>query len=578
MSPPHHPSTRSFGLTPPPFVEESAHEAPVFARKSRPNHAASQSTSNLYSAGRFAPTWLEDFITGELYTGAGKVGCTATDGPADSEDRRHFLLIKGHQSYQEGSSEPYKMADGSPCDEVYSCVCQNCRHHFTFYIWRSRPDKVSDASRKLCGLTRKNQDDPFHHLLPTESQTHAPGSINNKLYPFLGSSTFVCSAVQCPFKIAVEISGPRLTDEYLSVLCDKEKILERRRLAVETEPERFADVANIAPDALLFLRFYMRDIVEAKLDSAGRPDTDKKIDQRNKKFVIQFGNGPESRKLFTFLGFKEVVDGDKQSWRLPSPAVTRPTQPGSQLAFYQDIKSEIETIMGRVSQTLRPNEAISFITNALDFGEYPQSPSFGVEEYKAADYASLGLLPNMHESIFWWAFRCQAQTCPEDELRFFEAVERLAEGRHCDDLLARIQSVADQIAKRSLQAYTADQDDYELQIAKQMSLTEDPAPSSDANDVEHEYTYFGLPEGQRSDREVADKFRESIKSYPSQKSGYRTKLLKIARHRNNSMLKELAAQDMGLDEALEYLRVNRDTETSFLESTTQAYVNVCCPP
>lgn len=559
MNPPHHISTRSIGL-PPPFVEESPHEP---------------SNTPFFSAGRFAPTWLEDFITGELYTGNGKVGCTATDAPVDSEnkDKRHMLLIKGHQSFQEGSSEPYKMADGSPCDEVYSCVCQNCRHHFTFYIWRSLPDKISNSSRKLCGLTRKNQDDPFHHLLPTESQSHCPSNIDNKYYPFLGSSTFVCSAVNCPFKVCIEISGPRLTDEYLSVLSDNEKIINRRKAAVETEPERFADVANIAPDALLYLRFYMRDIVDAKHDASGVPDGDKKIDQRNKKFFIQFGNGPDAHRLFTFLGFEEVVEDGKRSWRVPTPTITRPTQPGSQLAFYQDIKSEIETIMGRVSQTLKPNAAISFITNALDFADYPQSPSAGKTEYKAEDYATLGLLPNMHESIFWWAFRCQAQTCPQEELRFFEAVERLAEGRNCDDLIARIQSVADQIAKTNLPVYNADQDDYELERAKQISLGQDVQPSSDANNVEHEYTYFGLPEGQRSDQEVADKFRECIRSYPSQKAGYRTKLLKIARHRDNAMLRELATQDISMTEALDYLRITSMTDIPFLVSTTQAYIN-----
>ncbi|CAK7222357.1 ubiquitin-specific protease ubp2 [Sporothrix bragantina] len=556
----------------------------------------------LRKAGRLAPRWLKDFIVGELDDELDEdnnhrndllnVGCATPEFRRDMAKRRgllcpenitppviqHELLLKGHQSLQDDlektSTQPPRRADGEECDEVLACVCQNCRYHFTIYIDRKKGH--------LCGTLRGNNVDPFHHLVRVYTNSDAPRLVNTKFYPYHALAKFACSAERCDYSISVEISSPRLSDRLLASLRDNDAIRSRLKRAVEEEPERFADVANVTPNALAYLRAYLRDIVDENREK--NPDgtvVERKIDQRNKKFYIQFGNGPEAAELMTYLGFEEVANEDSRSWKLPSPPFTRPTRPGSQLAFYQDVKSEVETIIGKDSQNLKPNAAISFITSALDIGVFfttdlKEKDILAV--YQASDFARLGLLPTMHEVYFWYAYTCQRQVKPKDESKFFESLERLAVGRNNEDLEIRVQSTASMRTTQPQIPEVVSLEEDQIRRATELSLQEAQPLSamhqlSSDDKVTQAYNYFGLAEGQRSDDEVLGKFVSNSEAYPSQKTSLREKLLLIARHTESKNLEGYALEDMTLEEALQYMDVRLDTDATFIVNIAQYHCN-----
>ncbi len=456
-------------------------------------------------------------------------------------------------------------------------MCQNCRYHFTFYIERKNSTS--------CGLNHGNKRDPFHHLVLLANETSSPKLADNRFYPYHGHSNFICSAQHCSFQLTVEVSEPRLNKHFLDYLTDNDSIHSRLQRALEEEPERFADVANVAPNALTYLWFYLRDTVERKTtkDASGADvEVERKIDQRNKKFYIQFGNGPDAAELFTYLGFEEMVDGDNRSWKVPCPPITRPTRPGSQLAFYQDIKSEVETIIGKDSQNMKPNAAISFITNALDIGDYAVSDQADNSLYELNSYAFLGLVPNMHESYFWYAFSCQRQTMPVRTLDFFRCLQQLAQGRNNEELELRVQSYDSMHTNQPVapKQREVDTEEDEIRRATELSLQDiQPEPLAVAaaaaaqqthdDPVTAAYKYFGLPEGQRTDDEVLGKYVSLCDAYPSQRTSYREKLLHIARHTGSRNLQDMAAEDMTAEEALSYLGVQVGTERSYIINIAQ---------
>ncbi|CAK7264134.1 ubiquitin-specific protease ubp2 [Sporothrix epigloea] len=556
----------------------------------------------LCKAGRLAPKWLEDFISGELDDELDEdndqrndilhVGCATLEfrremakqsgtshiNEAGPRIIRHELLLKGHQSLQDekeqvATQHPCR-ADGRECDEVLACVCQNCRYHFTIYVDRKK--------EHLCGTLRGNKKDPFHHLVRVYTNTTVPSSIDAKFYPYHALAKFACSAERCDYNISVEITSPRLNDRLLGFLRNDDAIRSRLKRAIEEEPERFADVANATPNALAYLRAYLRDIVDEKREkNADGTVIERKIDQRNKKFYVQFGNGPEAAELLTYLGFEEVVGEDSRSWKVPSPPFTRPTRPGSQLAFYQDVKSEVETIIGKDSQNLKPNTAFSFIMSALDIGAYfttEHKESDILALYQAYDFANLGLTPVMHEMYLWYAYTCQHQVKPKDENKFFESLKRLAVGRDNEDLEMRVQSSASMRTTQPQVPEAESQEEDEIRRATELSL-QDVQPQSTKHELSSDtsvtqaYNYFGLAEGQRSDDEVLGKFVSTAEAYPSQKTSLREKLLLIARHTNSVALEEFATKDMTPEESMQYLGVQHDTEAAFIVNICQYHCN-----
>ncbi|EFX00765.1 ubiquitin c-terminal hydrolase [Grosmannia clavigera kw1407] len=562
--PPPYPGTRSQGLLA--TIEESSHR-----RIGRP--------------GRLAPKWLEDFLSGSLQDSAPlylDVGCASLDvrlaiasaaggsfyDTGSPPVVRHELLIKGHQcsghaSGADGGSASTAGtspgADGKEYNEIYSCVCQNCRYHFTFYIERN--------VETSCGMNHGNSRDPYHHLVFNPIEDDSRELINTKYYPLWGRSQYICSATRCGYNVTVEVSEPRLNQHFLSFLTDNDRINGRLREAKKAEPERFADVATAPPNALWYLRIYLQDIVSGNEDGAaadGRPE--KRISQRNKKFFVHFGDGPDAADLFTFLEFKEVVDGENRLWRVPTPEMMRPTRPGSQLAFYQDIKSEIETILGKDSDNLKPNTAINFITTALDIEKYVTSRQL-YSQYALMDYDILGILPDMHESYFWYAFTCQHQADPSKESAFFGALQRLTRGRNNEELEVRVQSFDSIQTAQPLESF---EEEDEIRRATEASLKEmlpdslQSYSNSEDEAVSRAYSYFGLQPDQRTDDEALGKFESLCDSYPSQRSSYREKLLLIARKTGSKRLQERAVESMSLEEAVEYLGVQIDTETEYI--------------
>ncbi len=350
--------------------------------------------------------------------------------------------------------------------------------------------------------------------------------------------------------------------------------MRRYQQAVIEEPERYKDIDPATPNALELLRVYIKNIVggnppDKKTDG---PEPQKKIDKRNKRFYIQFGDDPDSVELFRYLDFQEVDSGETSAWKVPTPDMQRPTPIGSPFAFFQDIESEIETLIAFKNSEMRPLPATPHLRKALHLDDRYARTKVTGQAYDQWDFDTLGIIPEFHESIFWYAFSCQRQTDPTNEPRYFGALQRLARGRGNEELEMKVQSY-DSI--RTLPAPVPD-DDEEIRRAKEISLRDTDMQAN--QELATAYASFGFDHMPETEDVLIGKFLAMCDSSPAQKSTHREKLVTIGRVTDNKKLLDIAQDTMDLDEAMAYLGVGRDTEPDFIIATAQWQASVSPSP
>jgi hypothetical protein len=554
MNPPAYHHTRSQGTVPMPLLEESEHakfgELGEFA-----NLDARMETNTL--AGRLSPKWIEDFLAGQLnddpFAPVLSVGCADASVPATSARQPHDLVFIGAQGVEK---TPLSNSAGiiPGYQDIWSCLCQKCRYHFVFTITRSDTDEQT-----CCGV--HNFIDPFHHLVFTRADA-AHGPSRTKYLPALGDVQYQCSARRCGLKVTIAVSEPRLQQRFLDYLQDNERIIRNKEQAMRDEPERFGDT-KYEPNALGLLRIYVKNIVEGN-DVEKKDDgtfSPRKIDKRNKRFFIQFGNGEDSVEFFRYLEFEETTSAatNSEMWKVPNVEQARPTPVGSRQAFFQDIQSEIETIVAMKQNDLVPFPALAKIKQGLHIGEHFATTKVS-NQYYQRDYDLLGITPEMHESIFWYAFCCQRQTNPARESEVFDSLQRLAQGRGNEALEIKVQSYD---SMRTAPSHMDGEDD-EIRRAKEMSLMDSQGQGQDVLAAYHYFGYTQLPE---TEDNLLGRFRAMCESSPAQISIHREKLLLIARASTSKWLEERAVDSMELEEATAYLGVKSDTDPDFITST-----------
>jgi len=471
---------------------------------------------------------------------------------------RHELLVKGHQSV---NNIPWQDATGAGSRDVVSCFCTNCRYHFTIAI--------RNAGNAQCGSN--NYQDIFHHLVFAGSTMVTPPD-TPKYYPVLGQMMYACSARVCGTCVTVQVSEPRLDPTHLRFLQDAKGLEQRYKRAIETEPERFADVKLPGQTPLALLWHYVRDVAEGTPPEKKPDGTEmqRRIDKRNKKFVIHFGDSPESVELLRYLDFEEIVVRDSDMWKLPSPEICRPTQIGTQLAFLQDVKSEIDAIISN-DVDLTPNPATPHLKKALHLDEHIATTKVTGQNYDPRDYDALGITPELHESIFWYAFGCQRQSDPSNEPRYFAALQNLTRGRGDEELEIKVQSYD---SMRTAPPPPPDED-AEIRMATEMSLRD--AQGKPNADLGSAYAYFNFNEAPETDEVLIGRFRAMCDASPAQRSTHREKLLAISRAMGNKRLADCATESMDLDEAVKYLGVEKDTDPEFVSETAQWLAEVSRP-
>ena len=556
-----YPLTRSQGAVAPAPAKTSEHE-----NLGRPgklllaNLLGWRTANGRLLKGRLVPRLIDDLLAGQFKTGealsALSVGCRdpfpkASGSPQDIA--RHELLSIGHQCVLDERIGP---EDGSgSIRSILSCICSRCRFHFVFTI--TRADNALSCSPK-------NNPDYFHHLVELSTQVTEP---DNKYHPVIATAEFACSAANCrETHVKVEVSLPRLEARFIAYLKDEDRVVRRLRDAREAEPERFEDSPQWAPHAVALLRRYIKNIVERPPGSSD----ERKIDKRNKGFFIQFGNGDDCVELFKYLEFTELVYGqnNNEMWRVPVVEIVRPTPIGSGLAFFQDVQSELENILmtsegSSAGPVLAPRAALPILKESLGMsGHYATTKFVG---YDPADFETLGIPSDLHESMLWQAFGCQSQTDPANKLKYFQALTRVAFGRNHDDLNFKI---ATEESLMTAVPVGAVDDDEEMRRAKALSM-EDQGSTGREN-LAAAYKYFDFPQIPITPdvRVLLGRYEARIESAPVQKSEHREKLLVIFRALADKQrkeigqigdevkkLKEVALGSMTVEEAQSYLEV-----------------------
>ncbi len=226
----------------------------------------------------------------------------------DGVPEQHELLISGHQT----SGRQVVVDSSSVHEDTVSCVCRHCGYHFVLIV-------TAPVDGKICSVT--NLSDYFHHLVWQQTMA-VPLPAEPKYYPVLGRLQYQCSARECRLKVFVDVSEPRLRPKFLDYLQDRKRIMQRYKAAVQEEPERYTDMKNASPGALLLLLIYIRNVVqgnhlEKKTDGS---ESERKIDKRNKEVLHPVRRRPGTAStLFRYLDFEEVHIGESSMWKVPPP-------------------------------------------------------------------------------------------------------------------------------------------------------------------------------------------------------------------------------------------------------------------
>ncbi|KAK3376758.1 hypothetical protein B0T24DRAFT_228485 [Lasiosphaeria ovina] len=480
--------------------------------------------------GRLATRLIKDWFAGRLLNdgeneGVYNFACPALRDPfgrVPDADSDHELAITQSQSYDQDHDPEGKGGT------LLSCMCRFCRHHFVFRI-----------SQGLCGSASANM---MHHFLPAGMQWFDNVTVENllisPLFPLKCKIAYRCS--DCGQDVLLEITVPRLAPEWIKMITDEQRIRESLRVAREEDPERYHDVGPAREDfyattSLSTLNQYLKNVLDG-----GGSGARKRISFRNKTFSVQFG--PACKHIFEYLGFEVEFDeetGDHY-WLPPQlPPQEGKTPLGSRRAFYEDVRSEVQSLLDETPPSnqpvVRPISAKDPLERALGCDNANQRRSrLPVDNDEAADFQTLGATTDSDESMLKYAYSHQIRTDPSHKNVYLEALGRLAGRREMD-----------------LQLFVfKQQEDIQAQFAKR-----NPAPPGSDDITDKAYAHFGLSKDSSGD---AVYFINVYKTYreqsPAQKSQHRLNLLRIGKHRKSqAILDEVYKTEMEPTEAYSYL-------------------------
>ncbi|KAL2163517.1 hypothetical protein VTH06DRAFT_5575 [Thermothelomyces fergusii] len=328
------------------------------------------------------------------------------------------------------------------------------------------------------------------------------------------------------------------------MISDEDRIRKSLEAVREEDPQRYADVGpeketHYRTTALYTLNQYIKNILEE--DSTGPR---KRISFRNKTFQVQFGR--DCDHIFRYLGFEEDHDANtgESYWippRLPPPEGKTPI--GSSRAFYEDVRSEIQSVFAgkppaQGEPTVLPvspaprdelEKVLGCDRSRRCFSTLP------VIETEARHFAMLGAPVDADDALLKFAYSRQAELDPENTSAYLEALGTLA-GRRSEELQMFVFTHQEVLARHQKEAAAG-------------------GPSK--SPIEKAYAHFGLDRSCAGDPAF---FIGVYKTYrdqsPAQKSDHRLALLQIANDRQSDELRnEVFGQKMDLHEACQFLRV-----------------------
>jgi ubiquitin carboxyl-terminal hydrolase 25 len=479
-----------------------------------------------------APRWIHDLAHGTLVESTGLKRIQLDVFKRSRQDNhRHELILTGNQSA------------GLELDEIISCVCNLCDYHFV--IKTHINPKHANERCDLRQVVWPYQIDsfPLHHLVFVDSRSADESGVSySKHYPIVSVERFVCSAGPCTFELTLEISDPRVPLSWVDLL-KPDRIRKNIRQAREEDPERYQDARDEWANAgLQVLNTYMKDVLEG---------TTKNISKRNKRFHVTFG--PDCDSIFETLEYETKIvpnnAGDEVYWVPPSveKVVGQPTPIGSRLAYYEDVRTEIQSLIVRsgVAVAQQPALAGSHIEKALHCANYPkihfnkEDPYNPAEAAVPAEYRILGALPNYSKELMLYAYH-----------------------RQCDVWPGQAKILADslrQVASKTTDLYF--QEAAMLQVSLVESAAEPGAHGNQGDDDMLWQAYQTLEmvyPNKESDDDVIRAYRDLAARKPDMADTARAMLEVIGKHRGSQKIKDAARPRMNTWDALQLLRVNEE--------------------
>ncbi|KAL8289253.1 hypothetical protein RB597_001043 [Gaeumannomyces tritici] len=426
MNPPIMPAANAVSTNPPPLKKfgmlSPASSAPL----------TKLTASICLGPGRLAHKWIDDFLLGGLgdEQPSFNVGCL-------SLGHTHDLVVKPEQCVDTGlrqAGEHYLI--------IVSTMCKRCLHHFIL--------RISAPTGKLCGRFNNNAAKPLHHMVPAHINAmdlepcRLDGGRDVKFLCCCGHAAYMCSVLECSFRVAIEVSLPRLPAEHAKSLTDDDAVKRRLRIGIETNPERFqkATDENLAPK---HLHHYLSDALMP-------PDQrrSQRINVRNIKFAVQFGTEESGNSLFEFLGFEKETDTESEFWRLPNlqdddPPPRNPAVVPSRQSFFQDVLYELNNLR-RGNSTSDPEVSANTLeklryalhcsNNQLDGFLELDPKAFRVSAKDREDYEILGLTERTLWKYFAYAYECQTRADPDHSSRvvYLESLKRISSSHNEESL------------------------------------------------------------------------------------------------------------------------------------------------
>lgn len=503
---------------------------------------ASTTTQLIRSLGKFATRWLHDFLKGHVgdYVDENRGSIGSLFAPCQKASLPYFLTLEGLDEGN-GQHDLLIIESQSIEDQQLSCICRFCKYHFLFIF-----DKKCDLCppKKLHHLVRLAVDHGVPQLEALED------SERNKYFPQTNSALWQCSEKQCKFKVTVYMTRPRLRVEQVELVADVGRIERQAAAAKQLDPERFRDLhENITKTALVTLNAYLRDITKKPEDTQTI-----RIAARNKRFMVQFGESCSD--FFDYLGFLKVEHEGERYWVLPNlkhyPGDKTPI--GSQRAFYEDVRSEVQALLdgsdpNAHTKEVVPVPALHRLWKALDSSPFPTS---GAMPEDNGAYVKLGILPNSNDKTVQQAYEAQIETDPARSADYLQALSEIAASRGSD-----------------LQIFAAQQQSL---VDDQHRRVPNDAPLAVA------YHHFDIdPSKGYPDDQVIKIYNVLCESSPTQNSEHRQSLAVIGRSRKSTAIMRAACASLSFDAACQVLGldgVTKDTTAPPDAGSIEAYADI----
>ncbi|KAH6615579.1 hypothetical protein B0J18DRAFT_446476 [Chaetomium sp. MPI-SDFR-AT-0129] len=465
-----------------------------------------------------------------------------SDGSPD-----HDLIVQPGQSY--GAAHDPEGRGRT----LISCMCRCCRYHFVFKI---NPSPHKDGAGHL-----------QHHFRVVEASwnglSEAAAFHHSKPSPHLCRFQYACTL--CAVSVDLEISLPRLKPTWLKMIMDEKRIKESLKVAKKQDPTRYADVTaeketHYVTTVLYTLSQYLKNV----LDDDGKGSR-KKISCRNKTFMVQFGR--DCDQVFRYLGFEEEEDraANESYWLPPQlPPQEGKTPIGSPRAFYDDVRSEVQSILDykppvQGEPVVRPVSASARdeLEKALECDRSHRSFStLSVNKNEEEHFAALGAPVDADDALIKFAFNRQVELDPENTPIYLEALGTLA-ARRSEELQMFVFTHQELLAKQK----------------------ETATSTVESTPVEKAYAHFGLSKACPEDAKYfIGVYRTYREQSPAQKSDHRLALLRIGKDRHSEeILKEVFETQMDLPEACQFLRVEGEWPMDSIAVSAQSVASELDP-